>query len=625
MSAKKIDAVLRLKDEFSTPLRTSLKAMTDGSKQAMRLSKQVTRLGNSIKKAGTMLTASVTAPVAAAATASVKAAADFESAMATTSALSGTTGEKLEELADKARTAAQNSTYTSIEAADAYQYMALAGWKQEEMLEGIVPILNLAQAAEMDLASASDIVTDYLTAFGLTADDAGTLVDKMAYAMSSSNTNVEQLGEAYKNVAATSHQLGYSLDDTTAALMVMANSGIKGGEAGTALASIMTRLGNNVSKCRDLLTSYGVEVYDSNGKVKDLSDILDGMKGIWSGLTDEQKSNLSYVVAGKTAQSELMTLLGDTEDSLGTYKSGLENSTNAAQNMVDVLNNSFNAQLEITKGQLEDVGITLGQELLPYVQQALDYVQQAISAFANLSPQQQDQIVKIALIAAALGPVLMIVGSLLSTIGSLFTIINGAGAVFALLTGPIGIVLVSIGALIAIIVVLHENMDKIKAKIKEVKERFEEMAQKFKDYVAPNIQAVKDLFSGIVDVVGGAITAVKNFFTETDNAGTINVSANAKTTWDNYGGISVPKNAHGTNNWLGGLTQVSERGGEIIDLPSGSRIYPANQSERMMQSSNNTFSIAKLADSIIVREDADIDRIADALANRLTKVALNMA
>lgn len=190
----------------------------------------------------------------------VKAAGDFEYQMATVKSLSGATGEEMADLTDKAKELGATTSFTATQAGEAMEYMALAGWETGEMMEGIGGILDLAAAAAMDLGTASDIVTDNLTAFGLTAKDSGQLADQMAYAMSHSNTNVSQLGEAYKNCAAASTQMGYSLEDTTAALMVMADAGLKGGEAGTALASIMTRLGNNVSGCRDLLEEYGVRV-----------------------------------------------------------------------------------------------------------------------------------------------------------------------------------------------------------------------------------------------------------------------------------------------------------------------------------------------------------------------------
>ena len=303
----------------------------------------------------------------------------YEQSMSKVQALSGATGDEMERLGEKAVTSAEKTIYTTKECADAFSYMALAGWDTGEMIDGLDGVLNLAAASQMDLARASDIVTDDLSAFGLTAADSQTLVDKMAYAMSNANTDTDQLGEAYKNVAAISTQLGYSLDDTTATLMVMANAGIKGGEAGTALASIMTRLGNNVSGCRDMLQEYGVEVYDSEGNVKSLSSILEGMRGVWSTLTDEQKANLSYTVAGKTAQAELMTVLGDSSGSFVEYANGLATCNGLAEQMVGTMNDNILGDVEKLKSKVN----ALATELLTNLSPSIREIIQGITAWLN--------------------------------------------------------------------------------------------------------------------------------------------------------------------------------------------------------------------------------------------------
>lgn len=211
----------------------------------------------------------------------INSAGDFEASMSNVEALSGASGDQLQALTDKAKEMGATTKFTAGESADALSYMALAGWDTQSMLQGISPVMELAAAANMDLASASDIVTDYLTAFGLTASDTTHFVDVMAYAMSHSNTNVEQLGEAYKACAATAKSMGYSVEETTAVLATMANAGVKGGEAGTALNAIMTRLATNTKGCADELEKYGVSIYDSQGNMNSLSDILTGLSAVW--------------------------------------------------------------------------------------------------------------------------------------------------------------------------------------------------------------------------------------------------------------------------------------------------------------------------------------------------------
>ena len=256
------------------------------------------KVGQAVQTAGQHMM-KVTTAIGGVAAASVTVAANFEQQMSKVQAISGATAEETDKLTESARQWGRDTKYSATEAGEAFEYMALAGWKTDDMLEGIGGILNLAAASAMDLGTASDIVTDYLTAFGLSAKDAGKFADEMAYAMSHSNTTTEALGEAYKNCAATAASMGYSVEETTAVLMTMANAGVKGGEAGTALNAIMTRLATDTKGCATELAKYGVEVYDAQGNMNSLSSILTGVRGVWNNLTDEQQANLAKTIAGR--------------------------------------------------------------------------------------------------------------------------------------------------------------------------------------------------------------------------------------------------------------------------------------------------------------------------------------
>lgn len=340
-------------------------------------------IGESAKKvfkAIGVAVAAVGTAIGAVAIKSVSIGSEFEAQMKKVQAISGASSDELAELTETAREMGAATKFTATEAGEALEYMAMAGWETDEMLSGLSGVMNLAAASGSGLATASDLLTDSLTAFGLTAADSADLADKMAYAATSSNTTMEQLGAAYKECAATSTQLGYGLNETTAALMVMADGGIKGGAAGTALASIMTRLGNNTSKCRDMLEKYGVTVYDSEGNVQSLSSILTGLQGVWAGLTDEQKSNLAYVVAGKTAQAEFMTVMGDSTGAFSAYASGLADCAGAAKNMADTMQDNLSGQVTILQSGLQELALGFYDGL----QKPLtDTVKTAISAVNN--------------------------------------------------------------------------------------------------------------------------------------------------------------------------------------------------------------------------------------------------
>lgn len=289
----------------------------------------------------------------------------FESSMSNVEALSGATGETLDALGEKAREMGSKTIYSASESADAFSYMALAGWDAEQMLEGIEPVLNLAAAANMDLAEASDIVTDYITAFGLSAEDAAHFSDAMATAMSTSNTTVELLGESYKNCAATCGSLGIEMEDATAVLMTMANAGVKGGEAGTALNAILTRLATNTKGAADVLEKYGVDVYDKvTGNMNSLSSILGGLGNVWEDLSDKEQASLAKTVAGVSHYSKFQTImLGVSEaakeggQSFEDYAAALRDCEGAAENMADVMQDNLTGDITILKSALEGLGI----------------------------------------------------------------------------------------------------------------------------------------------------------------------------------------------------------------------------------------------------------------------------
>jgi len=233
------------------------------------------------------------------------------------------------------------------------------------MAAGLEPVLNLAAAANTDLARTSDIVTDYLTAFGLTAQDASKFTDQMAYAMANSNTNVEQLGEAYKSCAATAHSMGVSVEEVTAVLATMANAGVKGGEAGTALNTIMTRLATNTKECADELSGYGVEVYDAYGNMNSLSSILAGMSEIWDDLTDIEQANLAKTIAGTNQYSKLQTIMNGLSEevkqggkSFEDYKNALENCDGTAQKMADTMQDNLKGKLKTLESAMESLKIS---------------------------------------------------------------------------------------------------------------------------------------------------------------------------------------------------------------------------------------------------------------------------
>lgn len=283
----------------------------------------------------------------------------FEQGMANVSAISGATGAELTALSEKAKEMGATTKFSAIEAADAMSYMGMAGWNSSQMIDGIAGIMNLAAASGEELGSVSDIVTDALTAFGLKASDSAQFADVLAVASSKSNTNVSLLGESFKNVAATAGAMGYSMQDTTTALGIMANAGIKGSDAGTSLRGVMTRLAKPTKEVNEAMTALGISAVNTDGSMKPLSTLIPEMQTAFSALTDSQKGQYATMIAGKNALSGFLSIVNASPEDFYSLSDAINNSEGAAQNMADTMNDTVSGKLTLLKSQFEGVKIAI--------------------------------------------------------------------------------------------------------------------------------------------------------------------------------------------------------------------------------------------------------------------------
>ncbi len=244
----------------------------------------------------------------------LKVGSNFEEGMSKVSAISGATGEDLKKLTEKAKEMGAKTKFSATESAEAMQYMAMAGWKTGDMLNGIDGIMNLAAASGEDLALVSDIVTDALTAFGMSAKDSAQFADLLASAASNSNTNVSMLGESFKYVAPVAGALGHSAKDTAFALGLMANAGIKSSQSGTALRASLTNLAHPSKQMAEEMDRLGISLTDSNGKVKEGKALYDELRQKFSGLTDAQKTQSAATIFGKEAMSGMLAIINASDE-----------------------------------------------------------------------------------------------------------------------------------------------------------------------------------------------------------------------------------------------------------------------------------------------------------------------
>lgn len=287
----------------------------------------------------------------------------FDTSMASVAAISGSTGDELEALTEKAKEMGAKTKFSASESADAFTYMAMAGWKTGDMLDGIEGIMNLAAASGENLASVSDIVTDALTAFGLSAKDSGHFADVLAAASNNANTNVSMLGGSFKYVGPVAGALGYSIEDVSVALGLMANSGIKAEQAGTSMRSMLTRLAKPTKDVESAFERLGINAVDAmtnaDGTMKPLSETLGILREKMSGLSEAEQANVAAGIAGQEAMSGLLAIVNASDSDYQKLTVAINNADGTAQGMADTMNDNLPGAITILKSALEGLGIAV--------------------------------------------------------------------------------------------------------------------------------------------------------------------------------------------------------------------------------------------------------------------------
>ena len=416
------DALQREIEETTQELKKleeqAIKAGTALGTKMQEAGEKMQSVGRSISSAGQTLTRNVTVPIAAVGTAAVKVAADFDAAMSKVAAVSGATGEEFDVLRAKAREMGAKTKFSATEAAEAMNYMAMAGWKTEDMLNGIDGIMNLAAASGEELGTTSDIVTDALTAFGLTAADSGHFADVLAAASSNANTNVSMMGETFKYAAPIAGALGYSIEDTATAIGLMANAGIKSSMAGTALRKIMTSLNGDIDITGRNIGRITLKTANADGSMREFSDILTDCRTVFAQLTDSEKSSTAEMLVGKTAMAGFLALMNAGEGDIAKLESAIGSCDGAAENMAAIMQDNLSGQLTILMSQLQELAISMADILMPTLRELVGYLQRGVDWLNSLDDGTREMIIKTALAVAALGPLLSVMGNTITVIGT---------------------------------------------------------------------------------------------------------------------------------------------------------------------------------------------------------------
>ncbi len=405
---------------------------------------QIAQTGEKLKNVGSTVEGvgekilPVSAAIGGVGAISVKTAADFDSSMSQVKAISGATGEDLEELRNTAREMGKTTKFSAKDAADAMNYMAMAGWRTTDMLNGIEGVMNLAAASGEDLAVTSDIVTDAMTAFGLEADKTTTIIkdgykkevanashfaDVLAAASASANTNVSMMGETFKYCAPVAGSLGFSVEETAENIGLMGNAGIKASQAGTAMRSSMLNLAQGVTISGQAIGNVQIQATEASGKMKNLNQIIKECRRAFSQLSESERTANAEAIAGKNAVAGFLALMDATPESIEKVRGSIENCDGAAAEMAATMQDNLNGEITTLKSKLSELAIVFGEILRPVVSAAVKIIGDFTDWLSGLHPAIQVIIAVIGILVTAMGPLLIAVGKAIWSIGQIMTMI----------------------------------------------------------------------------------------------------------------------------------------------------------------------------------------------------------
>lgn len=507
--------------QTSSSARSLSQNLSTASKRLKDISSKASKLGN-------QLSLGLTTPLTVAGTGIVKSGMEFQSKMSEVKAISMATEEEFERLNKKAREMGMTTKFSASESADALKYMSMAGWKSNQMIEALPGVMNLAASSGEDLGIVSDILTDSMTAFGLKASESSHFADVLAKASSSSNTNVALLGETFKYVAPVAGALGYSVEDTAIGIGLMANAGIKGSQAGTALRSTFSRLADTGNKeVVSSLKQLGISMTDSQGKIKPFKTLMDEMRTSFSHLSEAEQASYATTVFGREAMSGMLSIIRTSPEEYQKLTSGIYQADGAAKQMSETMMDNLKGQITLLNSSLQELGLQFYDIVAPSIETGVQKVQEAVTWFSNLDNETKKTIVKVGLFLAALGPGLklfsfftgglshVVTGINLFTKG--FSAMKSLGVAGTFLKMKAGLVAFSsvalpviavIAGLVAVGYLLYKNWDTVKSKGIEFTNTLREKFAAFAPQVQTIFQNIGIIFNALSPIFFGVISGI---------------------------------------------------------------------------------------------------------------------
>ncbi len=626
---KVLQAIIKLKDEISKPLKTVNEALkgtkkatdsvtesqsnnskemltakeamaqyTKQQKEAAKAAKEheqkVKEASSTFRKMGTVLLGGAAAAIGY----TTKKAVEFEFAMAEVGAISKASNEELVKLTEEAKRLGASTRFSASEAAAGMQKFAMAGYDTEKIMAATSSTLSLAAAGNTDLALTCDIVSDAMTGLKLSAEETGAFVDIMTATITGSNTDIAMLGETMKYVAPVAGSLGVEFKDLALAAGLMGNAGVKSSQAGTSIRTGLSRLIKPTKEVKSVMDQYGISLSKTDKGNLDLASTIDTLRTRMKDLDPVSRSSALAAIFGQEAFAGWAEIITTSDEDFNKLRESIANSAGEAERINEIYRNTTQGALEGLKSAFEGVAINIGSAFIPMMQQAAEYLNSVATAFNNLDPELQQNVAKFLLVVAGVGSFLLVLGLLAPVVTGITMAIQALSVICGVVAAAFAFICTPVGAVIAIILAVN-------AAVIVVQKNWGKSMQQMKDDCKAAIDKIVDWWNNFVSIITSPVKAV------------VNIAKNIKET-TSKNKTSKGKKIDGSHAF--GLKSVPYDG-YVAKLHQGERVLTksdANRLEDSLSSGGITINIDKMT----IREEADINKVAKELADRLNRSRL---